>query len=33
MGEVDNFTLIVVFVTACTYRCILKVWKSPLFTE
>jgi hypothetical protein len=33
MGEGDNFALIAVFVSACTYRCILKVWKFPLFTE
>jgi hypothetical protein len=33
MGEGDNFGLIVVFISACIYRCILNVWKSPLFTE
>ena len=33
MQEVDNFKLIAVFLTACTYRCIPKACKSPLFTE
>jgi hypothetical protein len=33
MEEGDNFALIVVFISACTYRCIPTVWKYPLFTE
>jgi len=33
MEEEDNFGLIAVFISACTYRCISKGYKSPLFTE